>query len=141
MRTVAHDLLQQPTPHASTRGSWATDSRRLIRPEVIATIAGFEPDDIYIRRFWVAAIGSGAVEDLLRMVIAGRRNVAIAEPCFLPTLILEGLAHAVADRIQVPDPIPALGPTARMRLRPSLRSEHARHLLARRPPADRSSTR
>lgn len=143
MRAVAHEFLDAPTPHASLPGesSWATDSRRSVRPTVVPTEGGFAPEDPYVRRYWVAAIGAGAVEDLLRLVAAARRSVTIPEPVFLATLLTEGLAHAAGDRVMVPDPIPALGPRARNRLGPELRTEHAQVLLARQPACDRSSTR
>lgn len=132
MRAVAHDLGQSSRSHTShPEGSWATATRRLVRPVPVAIDDGFEPDDPYVRRYWVAAIGQGAVADLLRLVVAARRKVLIPEPTFLSTLISEGLASAVWDQVSVPDPIPPLGAVARKRLAPSLRAEHASFMLAR----------
>lgn len=138
MRAVAHDRPEQNPPHASHRngGSWAAASRRRVRPAIVPIHDGFEPDDAYVRRYWVAAIGPGAVEDLLRLVTAARRDLEIAEPRFLPTLLTEGLAAVHADLILVPYPIPGLGQWARARLAPGLRAEHAAFMLARSPVSD-----
>lgn len=139
MRAVAHDLPEQNPPHASHRngGSWATVSRRRVRPAIVPIEDGFQPDDVYVRRYWVASIGAGAVEDLLRLVTAGRRTLEIPEPLFLSTLLTEGLAAVRGDLILVPDPIPGLGQWARARLTPGLRTEHAAFMLARSPASDR----
>lgn len=139
MRAVAHDLPEQNPPHASHRngGSWATVSRRQVRPAIVPIEDGFQPDDVYVRRYWVASIGAGAVEDLLRLVTAGRRTLEIPEPLFLSTLLTEGLAAVRGDLILVPDPIPGLGQWARARLTPGLRTEHAAFMLARSPAPDR----
>jgi hypothetical protein len=108
-----------------------------VRPAIVPIENGFQPEDAYVRRYWVASIGPGAVEDLLRLVTAGRRNLEIAEPLFLSTLLTEGLAAVHGDQILVPDPIPGLGQWARGRLAPGLRAEHAAFMLARSPVSDR----
>ena len=139
MRAVAHDRPEQNPPHASHRngGSWATVSRRRVRPAIVPIEDGFQPEDVYVRRYWVASMGPGAVEDLLRLVTAARRNLEIPEPIFLSTLLTEGLAAVQAGLILVPDPIPPLGQWARARLAPGLRAEHAAFILARQPEPDR----
>lgn len=133
MRTVVHDRHEQNPPHAShTSGSWATASRRHIEVVALPVHDGFEPSDPYVRRFWVAAIGAGPVEDLLRLVRAARNGVPVRSPLFLGTLLTEGLVAFHAGRVVVPDPIPMLGRRALSRLSPGLRRQHAQLVLQRR---------
>lgn len=141
MRAVAHDFQEQDPPHTLRlpRSSWATDS--LVTPVAVATGNGFQPHDAYIGTFWVPAIGPGAVEDLLRLLIAARRSRSIPEPMFLSTLLVEGLVVITGGVILVPDPIPALGARARNRLPVRLRAAHARFMLERVPESDRSVAR
>lgn len=103
----------------------------MIQPVAIPIGDGFQPSDPYIRRYWVAAIGQGPVADLLRLVVAARKQIPIPEPVFLSTLISEGLATVSSNRVAVPDPIPPLGAVARQRLGGVLRAEHAKFMLAR----------
>lgn len=86
---------------------------------------GVAPNDIYVRRFWVAAIGPAAVADLLRLVAAARRNRSIPCPIHLAVLLSEGLATRVGASIGVPETIPRLDLANRRRLAPALRRELA----------------
>lgn len=139
MTTAVDTIAKHRSPHdphamaaLSTARSNFPGRRRLVVPTLIpGPIDGFDPADPYIRRFWVAAIGPGAVEDLLRLVVAGRKSKPIPEPLYLSALIIEGLVVARGLSIAVPDPIPPLGPVSRRRLRGSLKAEHARFILER----------
>lgn len=101
-----------------------------IRPEYrVVRLAGppdgVSVDDPYVRRFWVAAIGPGAVADLLRLVGVGRRKQTMRRPLYLHVLVESGLALVVGRVITVPDPLPVL-PAFEVRRLPSyLRREHA----------------
>src|SRR3970040_1750615 len=52
---------------------------------------GFEPSDPYVRRFWVAAIGSSAVAELLRLVRAAEKGEAVRLPRTLSVLLTAGV--------------------------------------------------
>ncbi len=81
-------------------------------------------DSVYIRRFWVASIGPGAVADLLRIIRAGQRRHTVAHPIYLHVLVQSGLAAYDGTTITVPNPVPTLPPQLVRRLPPSLRREH-----------------
>ncbi len=130
MRAVVHDLQEPNRPHASHTGaSWATASRPPVVPVRIPVGEGFAPTHEYVRRYWVAALGAGPVEELLRLTTAAERRQAIRRPVFLATLVIEGLAVVLGELVAVPDPIPPLGSLAQSRLTPSLRAEHARFMV------------
>lgn len=100
-----------------------------IRPD---TEPGYLPTHPYVRRFWIAALGPGAVADLLRLTAAAHRGRPLKAPLNLPTLISEGLAaHAPDGAIEVGTTVPGLSDAHVARLRPALRREHQRT----RPPA------
>lgn len=103
--------------------------RPLVRPrpwrDRLAAI-GYELGDPYVRRYWTAVIGPGAVADLMRLAAAARVGGAIRRPVHIAVLAREGLVRSVGDRVVVRTRVPPLpGPLAR-RLPPALRSRHAR---------------
>ncbi|HZD22439.1 MAG TPA: hypothetical protein VE569_03430 [Acidimicrobiia bacterium] len=55
-----------------------------VRPAVpvrlITTEVGVEPSDPYVRRFWVAALGPGAVAELLRLISAAGKGEEVRLP-------------------------------------------------------------
>jgi hypothetical protein len=77
---------------------------------------GVEPDDPYVRRYWVAAVGPAAVVDLLRLAAAARTSRAIPAPLNLPLLLSEGLVCWTDGRLAVLDPLPRVS-TARLKRR------------------------
>lgn len=90
--------------------------------------SGFEPSDPYVRRFWVAAIGSSAVAELLRLVRAAEKGEGVRLPRCLPALLRVGLVKADSAGLIVFDRIPAVPLELRWRFPPSLGSEHSRWL-------------
>jgi hypothetical protein len=89
-------------------------------------LGGFEPSDPYVRRFWVAAIGSSAVAELLRLVRAGEKGEGVRLPRTLPILLRVGLVKAETSGLVVFDHIPVVPVEMRWRFPPSLGAEHSR---------------
>ncbi|MGH8914459.1 MAG: hypothetical protein ACRDZM_08090 [Acidimicrobiia bacterium] len=89
---------------------------------------GFEAADPYVRRFWVAAIGSSAVAELLRLVRAAEKGEAVRLPRCLPALLRTGLVKAEPAGLIVFDRVPAVPIELRWRFPPSLGDEHSRWL-------------
>ena len=95
----------------------------------------FDPSDPYVRRFWVAAIGPGAVAELLRLVRAAEKGEDVRLPRHLPTLIRADLVVATAGCLEVGRRLPPVPRELRWRFPPSLAAEHAAWLRRRRPPS------
>ncbi len=79
--------------------------------------------DPYVRRFWIAAIGPGAVADLLRLAAAAQSGRSLPIPVHLPTLLRERLARYDNGTLFVPDRIPPLPPSLANRLAPPIRRQ------------------
>ena len=92
--------------------------------------AGFEPSDPYIRRFWVAAIGAGAVTELLRLVRAAGTGEEVRLPRHLPMLLKAGLVNVAEGALLVPRRLPPVPVELRWRFPPSLAAEHSRSTLS-----------
>ena len=87
---------------------------------------GFEPSDPYVRRFWVAAIGSSAVAELLRLVRAAEKGEGVRLPRSLPLLLRVGLVKAETAGLIVSDLVPMVPTELRWRFPPALAEEHTR---------------
>lgn len=87
---------------------------------------GVRPQDEYVRRFWVAALGPGAITDLLRLIAAGHAERQIPRPLYLTSLARAGLARSLADHVVVPLRIPLVPDHLLRRLPPGLRDQHRR---------------
>lgn len=85
--------------------------------------SGFLPAHPYVRRYWTALIGPGAVADLLRLTVAAVRGTSLRRPVHIEILAREGLVAAAGDALLVRPTVPALSPANRRRLPSSLRAE------------------
>ena len=87
---------------------------------------GFSPGHEYVRLFWAAAIGKGAIRDLLDLFLAGLRQRAVPEPFYLGVLLAAGLVEVDEDQIRMPSRVPLLHSSLVARLHPALRFDHRR---------------
>jgi hypothetical protein len=87
---------------------------------------GYAPHHSYVRRYWTAVLGPGAVADLLRLITAARRGRSLREPIHLAELARAGLVRFEPGRVWVQETVPPLSPRHLRRLPPSLRGEHQR---------------
>jgi hypothetical protein len=82
-----------------------------VRPTVpvrlIPTDHGVEASDPYVRKFWVAALGPGAVAELLRLVSAAGKGEEVRLPRHLPQLLRTGLVTVVDGTLAVKERIPS----------------------------------
>ncbi len=128
MTTSASGAFRNTSPPSTPEAEIVPTIR--IRPELKVKVMagppdGMRSDSIYIRRFWVAAIGPGAVADLLRTIRAGQRKRTVTYPIYLHVLVQSGLAAFDGTKVTVPHPVPLLPPHLVRRLPPALRREHA----------------
>lgn len=101
---------------------------------VIDSGHGYPPDDPYVRRYWVAAIGPGAVAELLRLIRAGATGRRLPLPRWLPILLRSDLVHVEEGTLVVADRVPPVPPSLQRRFPPGLRDEHRRvHQISSRP--------
>ena len=105
-----------------------------IRPTVpvrlIPSERGIAASDPYVRRFWVAALGPGAVAELLRLVSAAGKGEDVRLPRHLPQLLRAGLVRIVVGSLAVEDRIPPVPVEMRWRFPPDLAAAHAAWLRA-----------
>ena len=119
-------------PHLRTVGPPGASVRPTARVRPVVPVrleprlGGFEPSDPYVRRFWVAAIGSSAVAELLRLVRAAEKGEGVRLPRTLPVLLRVGLVKAETSGLVVFDHIPVVPVEMRWRFPPSLGAEHSR---------------
>jgi len=110
-------------PHVRTTAS----VRRLVAPVLARSdTQGYSPSHVYVRRFWIAVLGPGAVADLLRLTAAAHSGRSLKEPIHLPALLAAGLAVRAKGSVIVPDTVPLVPPHVVARLPASLRRAHAR---------------
>ncbi len=87
---------------------------------------GFSPGHEYVRLFWAAALGKGAIRDLLDLFLAGLRRRRVCEPFYLAVLASAGLVQVTDGRIRMPSRVPPLPSSMVNRLTPHLRLDHRR---------------
>ncbi len=106
-----------------------------IRPTVPVALSarseGVEPSDPYVRKFWVAVLGPGAVAELLRLVSAAAKGEDVRLPRHLPQLLRADLVSIVEGSLVVVDHIPLVPTEMRWRFPPELSSAHANWLAQR----------
>ena len=90
----------------------------------IGVRSGFSTDHPYVRRFWTAAIGPGAVADLMRLAVAAERGRSLPRPEAIGVLVREDLARWVEGRLFVRTTIPPLSTVQERRLSPELKRQH-----------------
>jgi len=139
MRTEAPASGRSRPPTKSAVGHVGASVRATarVRPTVPVTYGNpggrFEPSDPYVRRFWVAAIGAGAVAELLRLVRAAGKGEDVRLPRSLPILLNAGLVSVDSGSLVVDERLPAVPIELRWRFPPSLALEHS-CLLSDQPP-------
>jgi len=84
----------------------------------------------------VAAIGAGAVAELLRLVRAADTGEDVRLPRSLPILLKAGLVSVNSGSLVVKERLPAVPIELRWRFPPSLAAEHSRLLSAPPPSSD-----
>lgn len=120
----------------SARGS-AKESADLPRPTVrrrrtVRAVVwddpspGYSAQDDYVRRFWTAVIGPGAVADLLRLMAAAQNGCEIKRPVFLSELARFGLAAGRGDVIAVRQFVPPIPAEWMNQLPVTIRKAHAK---------------
>ena len=118
-----------PHPGAAAKPIRATARQRaIITPlpwettkEDIVTYATHHP---YVRRYWTATIGPGAVADLLRLATAAQRGRSLRRPTHLHVLVRANLVHVTHGRVFVRTRIPQLTIIQTRMLPPDLRRAH-----------------
>lgn len=131
MRTGAPASGQNRPPIDSAVGPAGAPVRPTarIRPTVPVRLTpaktGLAASDPYVRRFWVAALGPGAVAELLRLVNAAGKGEDVRLPRHLPQLMKAGLVTVIEGTLAVVERIPMVPVEMRWRFPPDLAAEHA----------------
>jgi hypothetical protein len=100
--------------------------RGTVTPQVWPdTTDGYPPDHPYVRRYWTALLGPGAVAELLRLATAAARGRSLPRPLHLRSLARYRLVTSRGDLLLVRAAIPRLTAPQVRRLHPHLRVEHA----------------
>ena len=95
---------------------------------LVPTDHGVEASDPYVRKFWVAALGPGAVAELLRLVSAAGKGEEVRLPRHLPQLLRTGLVTVVDGTLAVKERIPPVPAEMRWRFPPDVAAQHAEWL-------------
>ncbi|MEA3510958.1 MAG: hypothetical protein U9R51_05935 [Actinomycetota bacterium] len=90
---------------------------------------GFPSHHAYVRKFWTAAIGPGAVADLMRLAVAAQRGRSLPVPTSLSLLSREGLVSWCHGNLLTGIAIPPLPNRHLRQMTPALRREHRLALL------------
>lgn len=84
----------------------------------------YSPTHPYVRLYWTATIGPGAVVDLLRLATAATRGRSLRRPTHLHVLVRAGLVHTHKGHVFVRTRIPPLNLIHTRLLPPDLRRRH-----------------
>ena len=123
---VATDIA--PSPGAAARISAQTRTRIWPRLWPTPLLTGVDPTHPYVRAYWSAIVGTSAVADLMRMIVAANRSTSLAHPLFVHVLTREGLVHHFRDHMWVHSTVAPLGTKQVARLTPRLKRFHSRDL-------------
>lgn len=123
-------VARPPVKDAVSAGSASVRATARVRPyvpvELVQTDGPFPASHPYIRRFWVAALGSGAIAELLRLVRAAEKGEEVRLPRYLPHLLRADLVSVTSNGIRVGNRFPVVPRELRWRFPPSLAGEHSR---------------
>lgn len=123
-------VARPPVKDAVSTGSASVRATARVRPyvpvELVSSEGEFPASHPYVRRFWVAALGSGAIAELLRLVRAAEKGEEVRLPRYLPQLLRADLVSVTSSAIRVGDRVPVVPPELRWRFPPSLAGEHTR---------------
>ena len=86
--------------------------------------SGYPVASPYVRTFWTAVLGPGAVADLLRLATAASRGRSLRRPTGLSQLSVVGLAREVDGHIEIRTVIPPLTTSQLLGLPASIRRLH-----------------
>jgi hypothetical protein len=111
-------VVPRPTLHPVPAPSTHADTTRPGRGRRTVPVT-----DAYVRRFWTAAIGPGAVADLLRLAAAAERGRSLLRPVHLDTLLRHRLVVCVRGTIVVPAEVPRVPRSLLAALPVSIRRE------------------
>jgi hypothetical protein len=101
-------------------------ARRIVHPRLWpASHDGYPLHHPYVRRYWTAVLGPGAVAELLRLATAAARGRSLPRPIHLDALARHRLVTTRGHELLVRATIPRLSPAQVRRLHPLLRMEHA----------------
>jgi hypothetical protein len=129
-----HDSRPPVVESAPQPGAAAKPIRATARQRAIITplpweftnddIVTYPTDHPYVRRYWTATIGPGAVADLLRLATAAQRGRSLRRPTHLHVLVRANLAHSENGHVFVRTRIPQLTDIQVRLLPPDLRRTH-----------------
>ena len=123
-------VARPPVKDAVSAGSASVRATARVRPfvpvELVKSDGPFPVSHPYIRRFWVAALGSGAIAELLRLVRAAEKGEEVRLPRYLPQLLRADLVSVTSNAIRVGNRFPVVPRELRWRFPPSLAGEHSR---------------
>ena len=140
-----HDSRPPVVGSAPQPGAAAKTIRATARQRAIITPLPWQPTDPdmttyplnhpYVRRYWTATIGPGAVADLLRLATAAQRGRSLRRPTHLHVLVRSNLAHTASGRVFVRTRVPELSPFHVRLLPPDLRRAHPKMASVAREPS------
>jgi hypothetical protein len=102
--------------------------RAIIRPlpwkSTNPDLITYPTDHPYIRLYWTATIGPGAVADMMRLATAAKRGRSLRRPTHLHVLVRANLVHVRSGQVFVRTRIPRLNQIQVRLLPPDLRRQH-----------------
>jgi len=102
--------------------------RAIIRPLPWETpnpdLVTYPTDHPYVRLYWTATIGPGAVADMMRLATAAKRGRSLRRPTRLHVLVRTNLVHARSGHTYVRTRVPQLTTIQIRLLPPDLRRQH-----------------
>ncbi len=115
-----------PVPDAADRSPTlrpTVKQRMLVRPRLHIVTTGYAARHPYVRRYWTAALGPGAVADLLRLMRAAEKSQRIRRPTNTAALARARLAVEDGGELWVRSLVPPLPLPLLRRLPQSLQRE------------------